>query len=347
MRAGKNLFGLVVIGVILLASCSQTHFITITAEIPPTADIPAYIKNVAVLKFDGQDPHGAEIVARKLEEELVKNKYYTVLASSELQTILGEKAFAETDLVEEDVRSKLKMKAVHAIIKGTVAQFEAKTERGIDIEQRPRQVPTGQRNPVYDKRGRIIRYDTVYTTVYDEIRIPWMERHANVVASFSLIDVNTRQNIDTLQEKGSHSTGKVKGDTMPEPEAECINKAVTSCVSSFVKSISTTIDTFRTDLVNGSGMSNANKLAASGLYKDAESIYRSVFAANPSHWAAAYNLGLVLEAQTRYEEADEAYRKGLAASGGSNDKCIHALQRIEKRKADAARLEKLKAERKG
>jgi tetratricopeptide (TPR) repeat protein len=297
--------------------------------------IPPEIKNITVLEFAGQ-PGGAEMVARKLEEQLIHSGHYKVISRSEIGAVMNEKALTETGVVEERARNQLKLKKVDAIISGTVATYEAKTEQGIDIEQQPRSVPY----TAFDNKGRPY---TAYRTVYDKVPVPWIERHANVAAAFTMIDVATGQKIDTVSESGSFSTGKVKGG-MPVPEEECKQIALLTCVETFIKDISVYTDDKQFRLESGPDIAAANKMAATGLYSDAEGIYSNAFASNRENWAAAYNLGLVLEAQARYEEAEAAYRNAMQASGGRGE-CMAAVKRAGEKKADSARLKGLKKER--
>jgi tetratricopeptide (TPR) repeat protein len=326
---------------ILLGACTPTYFITIHTEYPPKVNIPAHIKNIAVLEFGGQ-PEGAEYIRSKLEEQLMRDEHYKVIARSEIGALMNERAFAETGLVEESVRNQLKLKRVDAIITGTVTMFDCKPEQGTDIEERPRRVYRGER-PKYDSKGRFLRMEAVYDTVYDKVPVHWIARHANVMATFTMIDMDG-QKIDTVSEPGSFSTGKVKGDAMPVPEAECKDRAVRICIETFIKDISVYTDDKPFRLESGPDIAAANKMAATGLYSDAEGIYSNAFASNRENWAAAYNLGLVLEAQAKYEEAEAVYRNAMQASGGRGE-CMAAVKRAGEKKALSSRLKGLKKER--
>jgi tetratricopeptide (TPR) repeat protein len=337
----KSVSVIALVLMILLGACTPTYFITIHTEYPPKMKVPPEIKNVAVLEFAGQ-AGGAEIVARKLEEQLIHNEHYDVISRSEIGAVINERAFAETGLVEENVRNQLKLKKVDALITGTVATYEAKTEQGTDVVQVPQRIWRGQRT-VYDRKGRPYKED-VYDTVYKSVPEPWIERHANVAATFTMIDLATGQKIDTVSESGSFSTGKVKGGAMPVPEAECIDRAVLNCIETFIKDISVHTLVERLQLAGGSDLSAANKMTQAGLYSDAEVIYSNVFASNPKSWAAAYNLGLVLEAQGRYEEAEAAYRNAMRASGGRGE-CVAGVKRAEEKKVISARLKTLREQK--
>ncbi len=320
------------IGVVLLASaCTPTQFVIIRTTIPPELDIPLYIKNVAVLEFEGH-PGGSKVVSGKLEQELLNNQYYKVIERSEVAAIINEKNFQQTDLVENDeFLQAMKIKNVQGMITGSVATFYPKTERGVD----ERQVRYLKRAAVYNNKGKQLR---AAEFAYRTEREKWIMKQGNVNATFKMVGMNGRI-IASVSRGGAFSTPKIKGNAPVPTDSQVLDLAALDAVKKFIKKISVWTEVSKLKLMKGKNCSVGNNFAAKGLYQDAEQQFRAATGI-PNNYAAFYNLGLVLEAQRRYADAETEYRNGLAIR--QSDEIMSAIKRIEKKKVNETRLKRLR-----
>ncbi len=327
----------VLFGVVLLASaCSATQFITVKTTVPPQRDIPLHIKNVAVLEFTGHEG-GREVVARKLEQELMNNQHYKLIERSEIAAVINEKQFQQTDLVETNPEflEAMKIKSVQAIINGSVANFNVTENRGRDphIERRFKEF----RVVGYNKKGRPIR-EAVYENI--TVYVPWIRRDGNVNATFKMVDMGTGQILASVSKGGASSTGKVKGDAPLATESQLLERAALDAVVKFIQAVSVWTKVENIALKKAKGCKNGNTFAASGLYDKAEAEFRAA-AQIKGNYGALYNLGLVLEAQGRYTEAEAAYDQALSVRP-SDKEILTSMNRIKEKKVYEERLRKLR-----
>ncbi len=291
--------------VLLVSACAPTKFITVRALVPPEIDVPQHIKTIAVLEFGGH-PTGREVVSTKLEQEILNNGFYKVAERAQVAAIINEKNFQQTDLTEsDDFLSEMKLLNVHALINGSVATFDARTDKGVDERVEQRYVTS--RRVGTDKNGRPIM-QPVYRPV--TIREPWIMKQASVNATFKMVDVGNGQVLASVSKGGSFATPKIKGNAPVPTDAEALEKAALNAVISFIKKVSVWTEVKRMPLKNAKGCSNGNNFAANGLFDKAEEQFRA--ATNiPGNFGAFYNLGLALEAQGRFEEAEQAFDQAL------------------------------------
>jgi tetratricopeptide (TPR) repeat protein len=319
MRRVVILGGLAVL-VLLASACTPTQLIKMRTLIPPEIDIPAHIKNVAVLEFTG--PRGGKTVAVKLEQELLNNGFYKVIERSQIAAIIAEKNFQETDLTEnDDFMAQMKIMNVQALITGSVETFNARTDKGVDERKEQRYVTSHRVGT--DKKGRPIMRP-IYRTV--TIKEPWTRREGNVNATFRMVDVGTGQLISSVSVAGAVSTGKVKGNAPLPTESQVKERAALGAVIKFIRKVSVWTEVRKIPLKRGAGCANGNNFAANELYPEAEQAFRGA-AAIPGNYAAHYNLGLVLEAQGRFAEAEESFKQALLMRANDRD-IMHALKRI-------------------
>ena len=325
-------FAVVAALVLCVSACAAPQFITVKTTIPPEKDIPLHIKNVAVLSFSGH-PGGSEVVSVKLEQELLNNQHYKLIERSEIAAIISEKNFQQTDLVENEAfLEEMKIKQVHALITGSVATFNAVTERGVD----ERQVQYRVSGPVFDSNFNLVR-PAVYG--YRTIREPWMARHGNVNATFKMVAVGTGQILASVSKGGGYSTGKVK-QGMPAGESVVLERAALDAVVKFIKDVSVWTEVAKLKLKKGKNTKMGNTFAANGLFEKAEEQFR-VAGELPGNYAAIYNLGLALEAQCRYAEAGQEFDRALPMRPADKE-IMAAINRIKVKKVFEERIKKLR-----
>jgi tetratricopeptide (TPR) repeat protein len=312
-------FGALVLLALLVSACAPTKFITVRALVPPEIDVPQHIKTVAVLEFGGHQM-GKDVVSTKLEQEILNNGFYKVAERSAIAAIINEKNFQQTDLTENDqFLNEMKILNVHALINGSVATFDAKTPTGVDISQQRYLISAA----VFNKDGRIVR-PARYG--WREIREPWIMKQASVNATFKMVDVGTGQILASVSKGGSFSTPKIKGNAAVPTDAEALERAALDAVVSFIKKISVWTEVKRLPLKKAKGCANGSNFAANGLYDKAEAEFR-VAAGIPGNFGAVYNLGLALEAQGRFEEAEQAFDQALSMMP-TDQAIMNSLQRI-------------------
>ena len=296
-------FGALLALALLVSACAPTKFITVRALVPPEIDVPQHIKNVAVLEFSGHTT-GREVVSTKLEQEILHNGFYKVIERAQVAAIINEKNFQQTDLTEDDqFLNEMKILNVHALITGSVAKFEAKTEKDVDIRQQRYM----RRAAVFNKEGRMVR-PAEYA--WREIREPWIMKQGSVSAAFKMVDVGTGQILASEAPPGGFSTNKIKGNAPVPTDSEVLERATLNAVKEFIKKVSVWTEVRRLPLKNAKGCGNGNTFAANGLFDKAEAEFR-VAANIPGNFGALYNLGLALEAQGRFEEAEQAFDQAL------------------------------------
>jgi len=302
--------------------------------VPPEINVPDYIKTVAVLEFSGH-PMGKDVVSTKLEQEILNNGYYKVAERAQVAAIINEKNFQQTDLTEDDqFLSEMKLLNVNALITGSVATFDAKTPTGVDERVEQRYVTS--RRVGTDKNGNPIM-QPVYRPV--TIREPWIMKQASVTATFKMVDVGKGQILASVSKGGSFSTPKIKGNAPVPTDAEALESAALDAVISFIKKVSIWTKVERLPLKNAKGCANGNTFAANGLYDKAEAEFRAATGL-PGNFGAFYNLGLALEAQGRFEEAEQAFDQGLNMMP-SDQEIMGSLQRIRVKIQNADFLRRL------
>jgi hypothetical protein len=229
----------------------------------------------------------------------------------------------------------MKIKQVHAMITGSVATFQAKTERGVD--ERVEQKYVTSHRVGTDKKGRPIMRP-IYKPV--KIREPWIMKQGSANATFKMMGMNG-QIIASVSKGGAFSTPKIKGNAPVPADAEVLELAALDAVKKFIKKISVWTEVAKLRLKRGNGCATGNNFAANGLYAEAEAEFRNAAAAIPNNFAAFYNLGIALEAQGRYAEAEQEYRNALAINARDRE-VMDAVKRIGQKKVNEERLKRLR-----
>jgi tetratricopeptide (TPR) repeat protein len=99
----------------------------------------------------------------------------------------------------------------------------------------------------------------------------------------------------------------------PRPKLE---ELISMCVAKFVTKVAPHRVGFKITLERGkSGLvRTGNKFAAAHEWADAETYYRQAVAAKPDDHGAYFNLGVALEAQGRFQDAEAAYGRAIGLS---------------------------------
>lgn len=317
-----------VLALCLLASCAERQFITIATLYPPRIEVPGEIRNLVVLDLKGP---GGPVIAQKVEQALLKNPRFNLVDRAQVSAVLDEQRFRQSGLVEEDAAflEAMKLRSVDALITGTVSTFEAVSDKGMTTKPVLQQVLVGQR-PIM-KDGRVIRYDPIYQWRSQQVPVPYQEMRASVLAAYKMVDVKNGRILASDSTAGAYTSGMVTSG-VPPPESIALQEATTACVNEFLKQIAPWVETENFPLEKRGGTSAGNFLAKSGLFDKAETAYRSLLERKPSNYHAAYNLGLVLEAQGKLKEAEESYDKALTLRPRSEE-AVAAVQRVQGKRA--------------
>ncbi len=343
----------------LLAGCSQKTAIQFTK--PAEIDVGG-IKRIAIMDFRGPENSGSNAAA-VFASKLFETGFYTIVERSELQKILEEHALSLSGVVDPETAVQAgNVLGVQGVIVGDVISYRCEDRRG--REQETRQVWTGEYekdrngNDVYEKNlfGKKVKKKKYKDEI---VNVEVLTREANVSLGFRLIEVETGQVIASREAshsyqkklKGGESSPlsdevvgqilsnlfkKEGGDKLP-PKDEILIDLGLRCINDFVRALAPHQETAYAEFAGGGGEVDKGTLfAKNGLWDKAQQVWQQVVEKDPGNHAAWYNLGLALEAQGAYLEAQEAYDR--AVSLNSKKLYIKGLKRIRERLEDERRL---------
>lgn len=311
--------------------CHTPQFISFATYYPPKIKLPGGTKVAVIPK--GADLDAADRIARRLEKYLIQDpdRRFRVIEREALADIMEERALAETGLLEKDAEllSKLKMKGVEALIIIKCTEYSADVVKTVK-QEKVTEGETGTAFGVY--KGKVVpivggkkksRYVPVeyYTVV------------ADVEATFKMVNVGTASIIAVESASGAFKSPPAKGRLPSVSKSEARDLAIDNCIAEFMAWIGWRKQTERYELAKppNEPARIGNNLASQSLFGQAEQRFREALKVAPDPRAKAavlYNIGLILEAQARYEEALSCYNEAVRLTGGASKAYGNAINRV-------------------
>ncbi|MCX7703952.1 MAG: tetratricopeptide repeat protein [Planctomycetota bacterium] len=332
MRRGVVLMFVLV--VVFLVGCQSTQFASFVTYYPPKLKMP--IGTAIAIVPKGGDVAGSDAVARRLEKFLSledPDKRFKIIEREALKDIMEERALAEVGLLEKDAEmlAKMKMKGVEMMIFVTVASYKSETIK--ITRQEKKVVQTTGAGAAFSKRGVTPVAGAVTQEQY--VPVEYYTVRAEVEATFRMVNVGTREVVVPEAAIGQFQSEEAR-ERIPMSEGDAREKAVNNCIAKFLQWITWVgkRETYELAAPPNDAAKVGNNLAAQGLFEQAEVQYNAALSAVADVRAKAailYNLGIVTEAQGKYEEAKSCYEQAVSLTGGAARAYGEGLKRVEEK----------------
>jgi len=293
----------------LIVGCGPDKTVEVRYERPAQYDISPKVKRLGIAEFGAQtaqEKSWGEVASDRLAADLEQynRKYhrYQLVDRRRLKAILDEQ---DLQLAICDTASANQL--------GTLAGVEAMIYGNVKVSTRDESASRKTFDPL--RRG----FKTVYYT----------RRYAMVAVNFTMDDIKTGKTLATVsatreydsdadKKSGSESVGKALGfggDKVP-PTDQVVSKLIDQCVAEFLGKISPHEVVVVEKLAKGKGktkktVDTGNKLAVAGDYAEALDVYLTALDVNGADHGAAFNAGLMCEAQGNLQKAEEMYDKAF------------------------------------
>jgi len=303
---------------------------TIPVSYPPQIVLKG-VTRVAVMDFKGEC--GAEVTER-LTDVVSRSQKYELVDRSNLENIMGEQAFQQSESVSADSVAKLgKMLGAAALVTGRVTRCGVRTG------------PVVRRGEPFKSQGRVLQNYTITTT-------------ATVNGSFQLLDVTTGKVLARRPIQVDHgvtNSGQASYYAAPNllpPDEEQVRSAgygeIAADFSRMILGWTEPVEVLVYDDNKWNLKASAEQLKVGDLRGAAETLRASIEAnalapnADPKLASKAwYNLGIALMYSQHFDEAMEALQRSQATR--STDVAVQAM--AECRKMVAAREETRRKEK--
>jgi len=278
---------------------------------PPDVDISG-VQRIAVADFQG--PAGAgQRLSGVLASRLVETGCFKVLERRKLKDLLDEHKLSMLGIVDESTASSVgRMLGVDGLIFGEVTAFKVEEETG--VEKVEKEIGTGkyrivEKKNIFTGKKRKVREEIKKRVLVDQ---RYKILKGIVSANFRIVDVETGELL-AARSISSDFNMKAGGPDeiarMPSSE-EILSKLTDEVVRKFVGQITPHYVIVKRRFQKG-GDRRGIKYARSGLWKEAEEVFRSVVESSPNSAAAHYNLGIAYEAQGRLLDAEAEYKRAV------------------------------------
>jgi hypothetical protein len=283
---------------LLFTACAQR--VRIDALEPAQVDRISETKKIAVLNFKN-DYVG---LSRKIEANLAgfrinNKKYFTIVSRNDFNTILKEQRLQNSGLVDEASSVKVgELIGAQAIISGDVRR------------------PTKEDNYFYESRVRCANSKCSELTYYN---VRCMKRVVGLSAEIRVVDVSKGDIIfaDTLSRNAVFKHCSDDGRVIPSTSMAA-QRLANSIANEFTYKLTPHYRSFSVELLDDpdldytSGEKKLLKYALEyieqGRYDKAEELLeRLIDATDQKSYVAFYDLGVVKEAQGKYDDAKEYY----------------------------------------
>lgn len=283
---------------IFLDACAPK--VRIKALEPAQIDRISQTKKIAVLKFKN-DSVG---LARKIEADLASceienKKYFTIVSRTDLNTIIKEQKLQSSGLINEEGSVKVgELIGAEAIISGDVHK------------------PTKQDSYFLESRVRCANSKCSELTYY---KVRCMKRVIGLAAEIRVVDVSKGDIIyaDTLSR--SHTYKHCSDDSRALPSTSIAAQSLANAIASeFTYKLTPHYRVFYVTLLEDPDLDYTDKQEELLKYaleyikearydKAEELLLRLVDSTGSKSYVAFYNLGVIKEAEGKYEEAKEYY----------------------------------------
>ena len=332
-----KLFTSFILFIILLFLSACIQKVKIRALEPAQVDRISQTKKIAVLNFKN-DKVG---LSRKIEANLarfrIKNKkYFTIVSRSDLNNILNEQKLQSSGLVDERKSVKIgELIGAEAIISGDV------------------HLPTKQDSYYYEQR---IRCADAKCSELIRYRVRCMKRVVGLAAEIRVVDITQGDIIyaDTLSKNRVYKHCSDDSRALPSKSMAAQNLA-TAIANQFTYKLTPHYREFYVRLLDEPDLdytSEQEKLLKYALeyieqarYDKAEELLmRLIDSTDAKSYVAFYDLGVIKEAEGKYEEAKEYYEYAdnlmVEPVEEINEAIVRIDSLIEKRKRTLKQLER-------
>ena len=321
---------------VLLGACAKSA--SYEKLVPAIYDVEG-IERVAVAEFDGLEQSG-RIVAAEIAEGIVEIGYYKLFERSELERILAEREFSQSDHVDPGTVSELKLAGVDALIFGAVDVYSIDDQTGVTKVERT--VGSGEYRTVEkkDKDGEVeeVREEIMETILIDR---GYIIREGTVGVTFRMANINTGE-IVAVKTETAHFKKKRwrdEADKLPTKD-ELLDNLSQTVVRRFLNQIQPTLvkSAVNFESHSDSHTEMAIKYAQAGLWEKAKGEFRKATEENPSNPAVHYNMAITCNVLGLHEEAIVAIERAIELDPSS--KYINTLAQFQIDWEDAGILDR-------
>ena len=302
MVFSKNSFYISVLGVLslfLLSACAQK--VNVRALEPAEIDQVANTKRIAITNFvNDRVGLAAKIEAKLAKVQIDNKKYFTVISRNDLDKVISEQKLQNSGLVDDKTVVKLgKIVGAQAIISGRVSS------------------PTKQDSYFYEERIRCKDLKCKEIVTYS---VRCMKRLFSLSAELKIVDVAKTDILyaDTIK-KGA-MVKHCSDDSRAIPSKEMAAQELASQIAdTFTYKLTPHYRSFTVELLDDPDIDYTDaqeKLLKISLeyikqnrYDKAQQLLtRLIDATQEKSYVPFYDLGVIKEAQGKYEEAKEYYQ---------------------------------------
>lgn len=288
------------LSILFLGGCAQK--VTIRALEPAEIDRVAYTKRIAITNFKN-DKVG---LSRKIEAKLAKfqidgKKYFRVISRNDLEKVIEEQKFQNSGLVDDKTAVKLgEIVGAQALISGRVSS------------------PTKQDSYFYETRVRCADLKCKEIVTY---KVRCMKRMFSLSADLKIVDVANTDIIyaDTLTKGSLYKHCSDDSRALPSTEMAAQDLA-NKIANSFTYKLTPHYRRFEVELLDEPDLDYTDKqekllkvsleYIEQGRYDKAEDLLgRLIDSTDSKSYVPFYNLGVIKEAEGKYEEAQEYYNE--------------------------------------
>jgi len=290
---------IVILGImIFLSACAQK--VRIKALEPAQVDRISQTKKIAVLNFKNDNVG----LSRKIEADLASftidnKKYFTIVSRNDLDTIIKEQKLQSSGLINEESAVKVgELIGAQAIISGDVRR------------------PTKQDSYFYEPRVRCANSKCSELTYYN---VRCLKRIIGLAAEVRVVDVSKGDIIyaDTLNRNRIYK--HCSDDSRALPSTSIAAQSLAEAMAKeFTYKLTPHYRVFYVTLLEDPDLDYTDKqeellkyaleyIKQSRYDKAEELLMRLVDSTDGKSYVAFYNLGVIKEAQGKYEEAKEYY----------------------------------------
>lgn len=322
----------------LMSGCAQK--IQIIALNPAEVGEMASMKKIAISKFKN-DSLG---LSGKIESEIAKHKldnekYFTVLSRQDMDKVIAEQKLQSSELMDNETSSKVgKLIGAQAIINGEIASANAES-----------------RTYQEDKEECLSYYKQGGCAKWRYYRVTCNTTQATASANLNIVNIETGALIygDTISKEysadsckaGQTNLGLLVLNSGPQTilsKAQALNKLASDIANEFVYKLTPHYVTFEVTLLEKLEMKKTtseqdeqfeNSLAyikANRLDKAEELLRRLMDEFDGKSYVVAYNLGVVNEANGKYDDAKKYYSMADTLTIKPVDELNLAINRIDK-----------------
>ncbi len=302
MLSIKRILPVLVLACMALLGCSSKSAYY-SMVVPPEANVDE-IQRIAVAEFRGLDRSG-RMISAKLAEGIVDEGYFQLFERDELDRILAERDFNDSDVVDPDTVRDLKLMGVDALIFGVVDAYSIDQQTG--VERIEREVGTGRYRTVERENGEG-EIETIEEEITEVILIDrgYVMREGNVGVTFRLANINTGEIVALKSETARFAKRAWDDEREKLPPKDVILEDLAAEVTyRFLGRIHPRTVTRRVNFENNElpqtelGISYAQ----SGLWDKAYEAFSSAVRAYPNDAANHFNKSLAADVMGREREA--------------------------------------------